>query len=100
MVREAATDIVAARQAKGCAEPWQEPGFVDSGTYQPLVFLIAPLGFIRRTAARRISYAESLAFARVHQEVYEAYGHRLMDVPPGPVWERVALIEKHVMCPV
>ncbi|MFG1869508.1 AAA family ATPase [Micromonospora arborensis] len=153
VVREAATDIIATRQADGCAEPWQEPGFVDAiarlqhqrrlaadahggvqfhdrsplctlalarhlgrdvgpdlateieritseGTYQPLVFLVAPLGFLRRTAARRISYAESLTFARVHQQVYEAYGHRLVDVPPGPVRERVALIEKHVPCPV
>ncbi|MGC4748060.1 AAA family ATPase [Micromonospora sp. DT201] len=153
VVREAATDIIAARQAKGCAEPWREPGFIDAvarlqrhrrlaadvqgdvqihdrsplctlalalhlgrdvgpdlaaeidqitstGTYQPLVFLTAPLGFIRRTAARRISYADSLVFARVHQEVYEAYGHRLVDVPAGPVRERVALIEKHVTCPV
>ncbi|MET7670728.1 AAA family ATPase [Micromonospora luteifusca] len=153
VIREAATDIIAARQAKGCAEPWQEPDFLDAvarlqrhrrlaadahgavqihdrsplctlalarhlgrgvgpdlaaeinritstGTYQPLVFLTAPLGFIRRTAACRISYAESLAFAQVHQEVYEAYGHRLVDVPPGSVRDRVALIEKHVPCPV
>lgn len=45
----------------------------------------------------RIGY-ESLVFARVHQEVNEAYGHRLLDVPAGPVRERVALIEKHVTC--
>ncbi|MEU5908569.1 AAA family ATPase [Micromonospora sp. NPDC047467] len=61
-----------------------------------LVFLIGPLGFVTRTAARRISYAESLAFAKVHERVYEAYGHRLVDVPVGPVHERVALIEKHL----
>ncbi|MEU5909912.1 AAA family ATPase [Micromonospora sp. NPDC047527] len=66
------------------------------GIYQRLVFLIGPLGFVTRTAARRISYAESLAFAKVHERVYEAYGHRLVDVPVGPVHERVALIEKHL----
>jgi len=149
-VREAATDVIAARQAQGCAEPWKEPGFIDAiarlqyrrqiaadargavqihdrsplctlalarhlgrevgpdlaaelgritrqGIYQQAVFLIGPLGFVTRTAARRIGYAESLAFAQVHERVYEAYGHRLVDVPAGPVRERIALIEKHLV---
>ncbi|MFC4017440.1 AAA family ATPase [Micromonospora sp. GCM10011542] len=152
VVREAATDVIAARQAQGYAEPWREPGFVDAvarlqhrrrttadargavqihdrsplctlalarhlgrpvgpdlaaeldritgqQTYQRSVFLVGPLGFIRRTAARRIDYAEALAFARLHERVYEAYGHRLVDVPAGPVSERVALIETHLSAP-
>ncbi|WP_410809221.1 AAA family ATPase [Micromonospora sp. 067-2] len=150
-VREAATDVIAARQAQGCAQPWQEPTFVDAiaelqrsrqtsthdpvqlydrsplctlalarhlgrpispalanevdrivheRTYQRSVFLIGPLGFIRHTAARQISYADALAFAQMHHEVYEVHGHHLVDVPAGPVWERVALIEKHVSCAV
>ncbi|MCF0094849.1 AAA family ATPase [Micromonospora sp. MH99] len=149
-VREAATDIITERQARGCAEPWHEPDFVDAvtalqsrrqidatntarhapvhlydrsplctlalaryqgrpiapalaaevdrisrhRTYQRSVFLISPLGFIHHTAARRISYADSLAFARVHEQVYEAYGHHLVHVPAGPVSQRVALIER------
>ncbi|MFG3556601.1 AAA family ATPase [Micromonospora sp. NPDC047557] len=153
-VREAATDIIAERQAQGCAEPWHEPDFVDAvialqsrrqidatiaarrvpvhlydrsplctlalaryqgrpigpaltaevdrisrqRIYQRSVFLISPLGFIRHTAARRISYADALAFARVHEQVYEAYGHHLIHVPAGPVSQRVALIERHVSC--
>ncbi|SIM73174.1 AAA family ATPase [Micromonospora cremea] len=152
VVPEAATDVIAARQAQGCAEPWREPEFVDAvarlqrrrriaadaegdlqihdrsplctlalarhlgrpvgpdlaaeldrivrqEVYQRLVFLIGPLGFVTRTAARRIDYAESLTFARVHEQVYAAYGHRLLDVPAGPVHERVALIEKHLSGP-
>ncbi|MBG6065681.1 AAA family ATPase [Micromonospora ureilytica] len=71
---------------------------VRERTYQRLVFLISPLGFIRHTAARQISYADALAFARVHQEVYEEHGYQLVDVPAGPVRKRVALIEKHVWC--
>jgi len=150
-VREAATDLIAERQAQGCAEPWRDGDFVDAvaalqrhrqvgadarqpvqfydrsplctlalarhlgrpigpaltaevnrimreRTYQRLVFLISPLGFIRHTPARQISYADALAFARLHQEVYEEHGHQLVDVPAGPVRERVALIEKHVSC--
>ncbi|MGW3607157.1 AAA family ATPase [Micromonospora sp. NPDC005161] len=69
---------------------------VRERTYQRPVFLIGPLGFIRNTPARRISYAEALAFAHVHQEVYEEHGHRVVDVPAGPVRELVALIEEHV----
>ncbi|MEU4400109.1 AAA family ATPase [Micromonospora orduensis] len=153
-VREAATDVIAERQAQGCAAPWHEPEFVDAvaalqarrqidatitsncapihlydrsplctvalaryqdrpigpaltaevdritrqRTYQRSVFLISPLGFIHHTAARRISYADSLAFARVHEQVYEAYGHHLVRVPAGSVSHRVALIERHVSC--
>ncbi|MGW4501303.1 AAA family ATPase [Micromonospora sp. NPDC004336] len=63
------------------------------GVYQRPVFLVEPLGFVTRTAARRIGYAESLAFARVHEEVYRAHGHELVVVPPGPVAVRVALVE-------
>ncbi|MEU4474897.1 AAA family ATPase [Micromonospora sp. NPDC023888] len=151
-VREAATDVIAERQAQGHAEPWDEPGFLDAvavlqhrrqadldrhgpvqlhdrsplctlalaryqrrpagpalraeldritrlRTYQRLVFMISPLGFIRHTPARRISYAESLTFARVHRQVYEEYGHHVVDVPAGPPWKRVAVIERHVSWP-
>ncbi|MGW5555790.1 AAA family ATPase [Micromonospora sp. NPDC003944] len=150
-VREAATDLIAERQAQGYAEPWHHNDFVDTvatlqhhrqigtdagqpvqfydrsplctlalarhlgrpigpaltaevdrimreHTYQRLVFLISPLGFIRHTAARRISYADARAFARLHQEVYEEHGHHLVAIPAGPVRTRVALIEKHVSC--
>ncbi|MEW2427527.1 AAA family ATPase [Micromonospora sp. NPDC047644] len=150
-VREAATDLITERQARGYAQPWHDDDFVDTvaalqhhrqtgtdagrpvqfydrsplctlalarhlgrpigptltaevdrimreRTYQRLVFLISPLGFIRHTAARRMSYADALAFARLHQQVYEEHGHHLVDIPAGPVRTRVALIEKHVSC--
>ncbi|MEW2147150.1 AAA family ATPase [Micromonospora vinacea] len=150
-VREAATDLIAERQAQGYATPWHDTDFVDAvaalqhhrqvradarqpvqfydrsplctlalarhlgrpigpaltaevdriireRTYQRLVFLISPLGFIRHTAARQIGYADALAFARLHREVYEEHGHQLVDVPPGPVRTRAALIEEHVSC--
>ncbi|MCG5463753.1 AAA family ATPase [Micromonospora sp. MED01] len=148
-VREAATDLIAERQAQGYATPWHDTDFVDAvaalqhhrqvgadarqpvqfydrsplctvalarhlgrpvgpaltaevdrimreRTYQRLVFLISPLGFIRHTAARQISYADALAFARLHREVYDEHGHQLVEVPAGPVRTRLALIEEHV----
>ncbi|MER7417092.1 AAA family ATPase [Micromonospora peucetia] len=149
VVAEAATDVIAAEQARGVAEPWGGAGFVDAvarlqrerreaseasgavqvhdrsplctlalarylgrppghalideveqvlrdGAYQRQVFMVQPLGFVTATDARRISYAESLAFARVHEEVYRRHGHRLIVVPPAPVRTRVALVEAHL----
>jgi predicted ATPase len=58
------------------------------------VFLVQPLGFITATAARRISYPDSLRFAAVHCEVYREYGCTLVDVPAAPVADRVALVER------
>jgi predicted ATPase len=66
---------------------------VDAGHYERDVFLVRPLGYVVRTDARRISYADSLAFAAVHEQVYTEHGHRLIDVPAGPVADRVAVIE-------
>ncbi|WP_106403126.1 AAA family ATPase [Actinocorallia populi] len=64
--------------------------------YDPQVFFVHPIGFIVATAARRISFEESLVFARVHEQVYREHGYGLIDVPPGPVEERVALIEERI----
>lgn len=55
-----------------------------------------PLGFVEPTAARRISYAESLKFAAVHEAVYREHGFTLIDVLPAPVVERAALVQSVV----
>ncbi|ESP97731.1 AAA family ATPase [Streptomyces sp. CHA1] len=59
------------------------------GCYEPYVFLLRPLGFVAPTAARRISYEDSLAFERVHEESYRTFGFRLVEVPAVGVEERV-----------
>ncbi|MCM0676904.1 AAA family ATPase [Micromonospora phytophila] len=147
VVAEAATDVIAAGQARGVDEPWNSPGFLDAvvrlqrarcdaaggavqvhdrsplctlalarylgrpvgatlaaevdrarrqGIYQRQVFLVQPLGFVTPSAARRIGYAESLEFARVHEQVYREHGHELVSVPAGPVPARVALVQAHL----
>lgn len=58
---------------------------------------VCPLGFIEPTAARRISYAESLAFERVHEDVYREHGFDLVDIPPGPLTDRADLAEVHIL---
>jgi predicted ATPase len=65
-------------------------------TYQSQAFLVRPLGFVVPTAARRITYADSLRFAAVHEDVYAGHGFTLLGVPNAPIAERVALIEAAV----
>jgi predicted ATPase len=143
VVPEAATDVIAAEQARGIDEPWTRPEFADrivelqrtreleavgdpqvydrsplctlalarylgrpvtpllaeeikrlreQQIFQCLVFFVRPIGFIEPTAARRISYEESLVFERLHEAVYREHGFELIDVPPGPVDARAALV--------
>jgi predicted ATPase len=67
-----------------------------AATYEPRVFVVHLLGFVEPTAARRISYADSVRFGEIHRQVYEEYGFELVDVPPGPVEDRVDLVERHI----
>jgi predicted ATPase len=64
----------------------------DERVYQPTVILVRPLGFIDPTAARRISYADTLAFEAVHQAVYHEHGFTLVDIPPAAVTDRARLV--------
>lgn len=60
--------------------------------YQPIVFLVRPLGFIEPTTARRISYADALTFQTVHESVYRDHGYTLIDIPAGPIAGRAELV--------
>jgi predicted ATPase len=146
-VEEAATAVIADAQARGDAEPWTRPSFIDeivslqrrrqqAGATAPLVwffdrspvcthalstylghpispalsaeidritreqvydrqvFFVRNLGFCEKTAARRISFVDSLEFERVHEETYRSFGYRLVDVPAGPLPDRVATISR------
>lgn len=66
------------------------------GMYQPRVFFVRLLGFITPTAARRISYAQSVRFERFHEQAYHAHGYELVDVPAGTVRERAELIDRYI----
>lgn len=58
------------------------------------VFFVRNQGFMRNTEARRISYADSLVFEQVHEQTYRDLGFDLVDVPAGPLADRVALIQR------
>jgi predicted ATPase len=67
-----------------------------SGSYASTVFFVRTLGFVTPTAARRISFADSLRFEQVHERTYRDLGFQLVDVPPGPLAERVGMVHSEV----
>jgi predicted ATPase len=68
----------------------------EHAVYQREVFFIRPLGFIERTAARRIGYEDSLRFERIHEAIYARLNFHLIDVNPGPPADRAAFIRDHL----
>ncbi|MGW7202024.1 ATP/GTP-binding protein [Streptomyces sp. NPDC054837] len=60
--------------------------------YEPQVFFVRNLGFCEPTSARRISFAESLDFEKVHEESYRAFGYELIDIPAAGLERRVATV--------
>jgi predicted ATPase len=66
------------------------------GSFDQTVFFVRNQGFVQPTEARRISFADSLRFERIHEQAYRDLGFRLIDIPAGPLADRVALIERAV----
>jgi predicted ATPase len=66
------------------------------GIYEPVVFFVRNQGFVTRTAARRISFADSVAFERVHEQAYRELGFRLVEVPAGPLPDRAARVMREI----
>jgi predicted ATPase len=64
--------------------------------YQPQVFFIRNLGFIKPSAARRISFEETLRFEKIHEQTYRDLGFELVYVEPGSVEERVSAIKAEI----
>ncbi|MEU1808026.1 AAA family ATPase [Micromonospora aurantiaca (nom. illeg.)] len=64
--------------------------------YERTVFFVRNQGFVEATAARRISFEESLVFERIHELTYREAGFDLVEVPAGPLATRVAAIKQAV----
>lgn len=60
------------------------------------VFFLRNLGFVAPTAARRITYEESLRFEKIHEDTYSSHGFALVFIDPAPVRDRVAAIRRQV----
>src|SRR5215468_9102911 len=61
--------------------------------FQNQVFFVRNLGFITATAARRISFEETIRFEKIHEETYRRFGFELVFVEPGSLLERVGAIK-------
>ncbi|MGH3172009.1 MAG: AAA family ATPase [Trebonia sp.] len=69
---------------------------VAERTYETTVFFIRNQGSVRNTAARRISFEDSLDFERVHEKTYLDLGFRHAGGPAGPLARRAAVIEQAI----
>jgi predicted ATPase len=109
VVEEAATDVIALDNALGLAEPRRDHTFIDTivslqrqrqssllAAASDTVFFDRNQGFVRATTARRISFEDSLAFEQLHEQAYRDIGFRLVEVPAGPLTERVTLVQQTV----
>lgn len=60
--------------------------------YERAVFLVRPIGFVEPTAARRISYQDSLEFEGLHEAAYRECGFEIVDVAAAGVMDRADAI--------
>jgi predicted ATPase len=61
---------------------------VGRRVYEPVVFFVENLGSVETTAARQISFEDSLRFEQVHRDTYVELGYDLVSVPAGGLRER------------
>jgi predicted ATPase len=66
------------------------------GRYEKTVFFIRNQGYVQPTAARRITFEDSLVFEQIHEQTYRDLGFALAEIPAGPLTDRAALIEQTV----
>jgi predicted ATPase len=64
------------------------------GFYQRRVAFLRNLGFIVNTAARRISYEETVRFEAIHEEIYRRLGYDLVFIEAGDVLDRAEAVLK------
>jgi predicted ATPase len=64
--------------------------------YASTVFFVRSQGFVQATAARQITFEDSLAFEQLHEDTYREYGFSLVDVPAGPLFERLTQVQQTV----
>ena len=65
---------------------------IDGNVFERRVLFVRTLGFIVNTAARRISYEDTLRFEAVHEAVYRRLGFELVEVAPGSVEARAGFV--------
>ncbi|MBP0458639.1 ATP/GTP-binding protein [Streptomyces montanisoli] len=69
------------------------------GIYERQVLFVRNLGHCEPTAARRISFEESLVFEEIHEQSYRAFGYELIDIPAADLPQRVAAVNAVISRP-
>jgi hypothetical protein len=69
----------------------------EAGNYERDIFFLENLGFCEPTAARQISYEDTLRFERIHEDVYREWDYRCIKIPPLSVEGRAALLLERVL---
>jgi predicted ATPase len=69
---------------------------VRNGIYERRVFFVRPLGFVRASPARQITFEESLAFESLHERTYRSHGYELVEIPGDEVAERAERIDRQI----
>jgi len=65
------------------------------GVYERRVLFVENLGFCEPTAARRISFEESLAFEALHVETYRDLGYELVVIERAGLTDRIRAVLRH-----
>ena len=65
--------------------------------FQKRVFFVRNLGFVTPTAARRITFEETLHFEKIHEETYRRFGFDLVYVEPASLLDRVAFLKSAIL---
>lgn len=68
----------------------------NENVFERKVFFIRNLGFIAPTAARRISFEDSLRFEQIHEEAYRSLGFELLFIDAAPLADRISAIRAKV----
>ena len=68
-------------------------GVRKDAIYQRRVFFVRNLGFVTPTAARRITFEETVRFEEIHEVTYRDCGFELVYVEPGTLADRVSEIK-------
>ncbi len=69
----------------------------EESVFQSRVLFVKNLGFVTPTAARRITYEETVRFEQIHEQTYRDLGFEIIEIGPGTVSDRVKQIQRALL---
>lgn len=65
--------------------------------FEKRVFFVCNLGFVEPTAARRITFEETIHFEKIHEHTYRQFGFELFPIERGELLDRVRIIKSAIL---